>query len=165
MTAWKCAFRYLSPSVLPGQVRGLNEPFQAGTGLAAFRRNVNRNGRSLGPLRKFPIAVRDLGGCTIDSKLTAHAPSVVLTKETRTALLSSGRSFRYPVVCEGDPFYLLYSLTGEQVLWIWLYEVNGDRLELRWSFDAGTQQRKIPEQAVENLNKKELWYKVEGGRK
>ena len=31
VTAWKHAFHYLSPSVLPGQVRRFNEPFQAGT--------------------------------------------------------------------------------------------------------------------------------------
>ena len=39
MTAWKHAFHYLSPSVLPGQLRGFNEPFQAGTGLAGFIRD------------------------------------------------------------------------------------------------------------------------------
>ena len=38
MTAWKHAFHYLSPSVLPGQVRGFNEPFQAGTGPGTGKR-------------------------------------------------------------------------------------------------------------------------------
>ncbi len=142
-----------------------NEPATFDVALSAFRRNINPSGQFVGSVRKFSIAVRNLRACTIDSKLTARARSAVLTTEVRTAMLSSGHSFRFPVICEGDPFYLLYCLTGERILWIWLYEVNGDKFGFRWSFDSGTQQRRPPERAIANLNNKELWYKLEGGRK
>lgn len=138
-----------------------HEPSSFEVALANFRKNMNPNGHSLGPVHKVPIAVRDLWGCTIDQKQTNRAPSVILKKEVRAALISNGQTLRYPVICEGDPFYLLYCLADQRISWIWLYEINGDRFDLRWSFDAGTEQRKPPEQAIANLNRKELWYKVE----
>ena len=142
-----------------------HEPSSFDVALAAFRRNTQPNGPPVGPVRKYSIAVRNLGGCAMDSYLTARAPLMVLTKDVRTAMLSSGHSFRFPIICRGDPFYLVYCLAGEQILWIWLYEIDGDHLEFRWSFDAGTQQRPIPRQSIENLKKKEFWYKTEGAWK
>jgi hypothetical protein len=41
------------------------------------------------------------------------------------------------------------------------FEISPTGLNLIWSYDAGSQQRKIPELAVENLKKYGLWHKPE----
>ena len=137
------------------------EPHRFDNALATFRRNVNRNGRSLGPIHNFTIAVRNLTGCTVDWQLTEHARRVALTKEMHTARVHLGEGFRYPLICKGDPFYLLYSLMKKDIFSIWLYEVDGTQIDLRWTLDHdGQQGRRIPTLAIENLKEEALWYQM-----
>ena len=58
-------------------------------------------------------------------------------------------------------FCLVYFMKENEIQWIDKFEVFADRLELRWSYDAETVQRAIPEVAAENLKRRELWYKTE----
>jgi len=81
-----------------------------------------------------------------------------LRKAQAPVFEKKGVRLRYPGMCEGDPFYLVYFMRSDKIEWIWQFEVSPGGLDLIWSFDAGTQQRKIPELAAENLTKDELWY-------
>jgi hypothetical protein len=99
--------------------------------------------------------------CKVDRKRTADAAAEALGKEHKAKLENDGFSFRYPLMCEDDPFYLVYFIKGNEIQWIHKFEVFADRLELRWSYEAGTEQRAIPEVAIQNLKRAELWYKGE----
>jgi hypothetical protein len=132
--------------------------------LTAFRTNVNRSRRPLAPIRRVLVSTETLKVCKIDWKDTVRAP-VILRKEVRAGLTGEGQYLRYPVICVGDPFYLLYFMRGKELLWIWVFERDADRLKLTWSFDVETQQRKPPSLAVDNLKRGDLWYKIEGDEK
>jgi hypothetical protein len=129
--------------------------------LADFRRHRNRDGRQLGPPHLVSIPVKRLNDCKVDRKRTADAAAEAIGKEYKAKLENDGFSFRYPLMCEDDAFYLVYFMKGNDIQWIHKFEVFADRLELRWSYEAETAQRALPEVAIQNLKRPELWYKVE----
>ena len=106
--------------------------------LAEFRRNRNRDGRQLGPPHLVSVPVERLKDCKVDRKRTADAAAEAIGKEHKAKLENDGFSFRYPLMCEDDPFYLVYFMKGNDIQWIHKFEVFADRLELRWSYDPET---------------------------
>lgn len=138
----------------------LREHWDFARALADFRAHRNPKGEARGSVQRISIPVRGLGACKVDWKQTAQASALAVPQEQRTKFENEGLSLRYPVVCEGDPFYLVYFVRGENIEWIWLFKIYPEKIDLTWSFDSGTQQRKVPRLATDNLKKKELWYKV-----
>lgn len=111
-------------------------------------------------VRSVSIAARDLGSCKIDRDLTAQAPAMALPAGQRPGSeMRLGR--KYPVVCEGDPLYLIYFMQGTRVEWIWQFRLRPQGADLAWSYEAGSSQRKIPERAARNLARSDLWFKEE----
>lgn len=128
--------------------------------LADFRDHRNRTGRPLGPVQRISIPLSVLGACKVDRERTAWASATALPKQPKTEFERRGVTLRYPLMCEGDPFYLVYLMSGGRTESVWLFQVYPDRLKLDWTFDSGTHQRKIPKLAVDNLKKEHLWYEV-----
>jgi hypothetical protein len=141
----------------PRVVNMIHEPGDFETSLADFRAHRD-HGQALGPVQRVSIPLQDLGACKVDWKQTKQAVASALSQRQRGPFEKQGLQLRYPVMCERDPFYLIFFLRSDKIEWIWQFEVSPGGFDLVWSFDAGTQQRKIPELAAENLNKNDLWY-------
>jgi hypothetical protein len=105
---------------------------------------------------RFPVTA--LKECKVNIRQTAEVVAVVPDRRTRDKLEAGGYTFLYPLICEGDPFYLVYFLKDGIVNWIWQVDLDPAVLHPVWSFDAGKRQRKLPAAAIENLKKPELWY-------
>ena len=73
----------------------------------------------------------------------------------REVLFKQGITLRYPIACEGDPFYLVYFMRGKAIEWIWQVKPGAGPV---WHYDNNSTQRRIPEVAISNLAKPELWY-------
>ncbi len=111
------------------------------------------------PTRAVSIPVRDLVRCDVDWEQTNRAAAAVLNESQRVALRGRGVSFRYPLVCQGDPFYLLYLMNGDRIRSVWQFTIGSKDVDFSWSYDLDSKQREIPDQAVENL-KKDMWYQT-----
>ena len=125
--------------------------------LADFRAHRNP-GQALQPIQRISIPLRTLGTCKVDWNKTEQAVGTALSQRQKGPLEKKGLQLRYPLMCESVPFYLLYLMQDNKIRSIWQFEVSPGGFDLIWSFDAGTQQRKIPELAAENLKKDDLWY-------
>lgn len=125
--------------------------------LTDFLTHRGPTGSQRGPTQVISIPVRDLARCDIDWHRTRLAASAALNERQVEGLRAEGLSLRYPLVCEGDPFYLLYLVKGDRIRSIWQFTIGPGRVDFAWSFDSDSKQRKIPERAVENLSK-EMWY-------
>ncbi len=127
--------------------------------LGQFRNNL-RPGSEISPKEMISIATDDLVRCKVDLDRTRRAPGALMNEHQRKGLHADGLKLRYPLVCEGDPFYLLYLMKEDRISSIWKFIVGPEGLDLTWSFDLDNKQRQIPERAIENLSK-EMWYRVE----
>jgi hypothetical protein len=127
--------------------------------LKEFRRNINTAEPSA-ITTTLTFLAKDLDVCEVDNRLTKSAPSVVLTGEMRRKLSSDGITFRYPHICRGDPFYLLFFFRNDTLAWIWEYAIRDSRFDLRWSFVPESEQRRVPKQALSNLANPTLWYSL-----
>jgi hypothetical protein len=126
--------------------------------LAEFREHRNP-GRALERVQRVSVSTEGLGRCRTDWNRTERAVATVLSPSQKGPLQRKGLQLRYPRMCENDPFYLLYLIQDNRIRSIWQFEVAPSGFNFIWSYDAGTQQRKIPELAVENLKEDDLWYR------
>lgn len=127
--------------------------------LRLFRNNL-RPGPEISPKEMISIAIGDLVRCKVDWDRTRQAPGALMNEHQRKASHAEGLKLRYPLVCEGDPFYLLYLMKGEHIRSIWQFTIGPEGLDLTWTYDSDNKQRQIPERAIENLSKT-MWYRVE----
>lgn len=141
----------------PRVVSMIHEHWDFERALADFR--IHRHpGRALEPVQRVSIPLQALGTCNVDRRRTEQVAAIAVSERLRNELQKKGVRLQYPVICGGDPFYLVYFIRRDKIEWIWKFEVSAGGLDLIWSFDAGTQQRKIPELAAENLSKDDFWY-------
>ena len=104
------------------------------------------------------VPASKLAACKTDLEQTRRLSRVAVGSRQRTKLLNSGITLRFPFACEGDPFYFLYFMKGERVEWIWQLNREGDTV---WSYERNNAQRRIPNKAVQNLAKPEMWYRAQ----
>jgi hypothetical protein len=96
-----------------------------------------------------------LSACKVDIEKTRRLVATAVGSRQRKELLNRGISLRFPLVCEGDPFYLVYFMKGDEVEWIWQVQPEVGPV---WHYDKNGEQRRIPDLAIRNLAKPELWY-------
>jgi hypothetical protein len=135
-----------------------HEDFETALRTSSFR--LGYYGKAQGRPYKIRIPTSRIGQCTVNWNLTEGAPPTALNSVQKQTLRNKRRKLRYPMICEGDPFYLVYLMNDKGISSIWQYAIYPE-LTLRWSFDSDSVQRSVPVKAMENLTKKELWYKVE----
>jgi len=119
---------------------------------------VNR--RYAGPpqipsVRTMSIQKTVLGECKIDIEKTRQLAATAVGSRQREDLLNRGITLRFPLACEGDPFYLVYFMKGGDVEWIWQIRPGMGPV---WSYDKHGDQSQIPALAIRNLAKPEMWY-------
>jgi hypothetical protein len=105
--------------------------------------------------RHVSIPTSALGECMRQEATSKRIAETTVSAAIRTDLSRQGITLRFPLACEGDPFYLVYFMKGSSVEWIW--QVN-DKAEPVWEFTRGNLQRRIPDAALRNISKPELWY-------
>ena len=127
--------------------------------LGQFRNNL-RPGSEISTKEVIAIAADDLVRCKVDLDRTRRAPGALMNEHQRKGLHAEGLKLRYPLLCEGDPFYLLYLMKGEHIRSIWQFTIGPEGLDLTWTYDSDNKQRQIPERAIENLSET-MWYRVE----
>lgn len=118
------------------------------------------NHRYFGPqqtpsIRTLSIPVSEVRECRIDPEKTRELTIKALSSKMRDEFAREGITIRYPYVCAGDPFYLLYFMRGGEVEWIW--QIRPD-FSPAWSYEKGNEQRKIPDLAMRNLANPSLWF-------
>lgn len=118
------------------------------------------NHRYSGPEQKPRIGTvsfpaNSLSECKVDLDQTRRLASTAVGSRQRKELLNRGISLRFPLACAGDPFYLVYFMRGDEVEWIWQVQPGVGPV---WHYDKDGQQRRIPELALRDLTKPELWY-------
>lgn len=96
-----------------------------------------------------------LSACKVDFEQTRRLVATAVGSRQRTDLLNRGMSLRFPLACEGDPFYLVYFMRGNEVEWIWQVRPGVGPV---WDYGKNNEQRRIPDLALRNLAKPELWY-------
>ena len=96
-----------------------------------------------------------LSVCKVDLDQTRRLVATAVGPRQRKDLFNRGISLRFPLACEGDPFYLVYFMKGDEVEWVWQVKPGAGPF---WSYDKDGQQRRIPDVALRNLTKPELWY-------
>ena len=106
-------------------------------------------------IRTLSIPASVLSACKVDVEQTRRLVATTVGSRQRKELLNRGISLRFPQVCEGDPFYLVYFMKGDEVEWIWQVQPGVGPI---WHYDKNGEQRRIPDLAIRNLTKAELWY-------
>lgn len=120
------------------------------------------NHRYFGPketpsVTTISIPVSGLAACRKDLEKTRELVKKAVDPQTRQDLAESGiTTLHFPLVCDGDPFYLAYFMKGNEVEFIW--QVRPD-FGPEWSYEKGSTQRRLPDPAIRNLANPELWYK------
>lgn len=112
-------------------------------------------------IRTLSISADALSTCRVNLKETRRLKASAVGSRQRKKLLQRGISFSFPMVCEGDPFYLLYFMRGDAIEWIWQIEPRGGPV---WHYDRNGEQRKIPDLALRNMAKSDLWYRPKQAR-
>lgn len=118
------------------------------------------NHRYFGPernpvIRTLSIPASTLSACKVDIEQTRRLVVTAMDSHQRKELLNRGISLRFPLACEGDPFFLVYFMKGGEVEWIWQFQPGMGPV---WHYDKNGDQRKIPSLAIRNLAKPEVWY-------
>jgi hypothetical protein len=106
-------------------------------------------------IKTLSIPAGSVAQCTIDLDQTRRVSASAVGSGQRKQLLKRGIVLRFPFLCNGDPFYLLYFMKGNDVEWIWQMRSGAGPI---WHYSKSGEQRKIPDVAIENLTKPELWY-------
>lgn len=106
-------------------------------------------------VRTMSISKAVLSECKVDIEETRKLAAAAVGFRQREDLLSRGITLRFPLACEGDPFYLVYFMKGGDVEWIWQIRPGMGPV---WSYDKHGDQREIPSLAIRNLAKPEMWY-------
>ena len=106
-------------------------------------------------VRSLSIPRSALSACKVDLEMTRHLAETAVGSRQRKEFLSRGITLRFPLACDGDPFYLVYFMRGGDVQWIWQFQPG---MGLVWSYDPHNDQRKVPELALRNLARPEVWF-------
>jgi hypothetical protein len=108
-------------------------------------------------VRTISISKPVLAECKIDIEETRQLAAEAVGSREREDLLNRGITLRFPLACEGDPFYLVYLMKGGDVQSIWQMRPGMGPGPV-WSYDNDNNQREIPSLAIRNLAKPEMWY-------
>jgi hypothetical protein len=106
-------------------------------------------------ITKFSVPASSLSACKVDIEETRRLAATAVGPSQRKRLLNRGITLRFPLACEEDPFYLVYFIKGDKLEWIWQIEPGVGPV---WHYDDNGEQRRIPDVAIRNLAKPELWY-------
>jgi hypothetical protein len=121
------------------------------------------NHRYAGPqqipsVRTMSVSRSDLAECKVDVEQTRQLAGKAVGSRQREDLLNRGIALRFPLACDGDPFYLIYFMRGGDVEWIWQIRPGMGPV---WSYDKHGDQREIPSLAIRNLARPEMWYRAQ----
>lgn len=121
---------------------------------------LHRSGASTlqGESRRLSFSAGSLQSCRVDNSKTARFAKDALPHDFVEKLRFEGLTLRYPKICFGDPFFLLYMLRGQEVETIWQFAEEKGQFALRWSYESSSAQRAISGRSRRAVHKHYLWW-------